>query len=60
MGVMPNNIRQCRGKDRDGYLPSPFLGGEGKIRVVGRILFGNSGGKNTSLCHQSNQCLILK
>ena len=26
MGVMPYNIRQCRGKDRDGYLPSPFLG----------------------------------
>ncbi len=25
MGVMPNNIRQCRGKDRDGYLPSPFM-----------------------------------
>lgn len=24
MGVMPYNIRQCRGKDRDGYLPSPF------------------------------------
>ena len=25
MGVMPYNIRQCRGKGREGYLPSPFM-----------------------------------